>query len=114
MQSQTAARCLRRQKENFVEPLARGGLEQRENRAYGFANARWRLRHQAGAGHAAFVHRTRQVMLARTKARIRKLQRLECAVSRLAVQQFLPGPDQKALAVRLKKFLQRSRSEMLG
>ena len=63
-----------RQKKHLVDTLRGRGLEQREQRAHGLANARGCLRQQAAARHCGLVHGLGQRALARAKAAKRKRQ----------------------------------------
>ena len=73
VQRQLAARRFGGEVKHFVQTLAGHGLEHREQRAHGFADAGGRLGHQAAPGDVGFVDRFGQPTLTRAKFGVREL-----------------------------------------
>ena len=118
VERECVARALGGQEEQFVQPLACAGLQQREQRAQRLADARGGLRQQAAAAvfvailvvpvarpHVA-VHSHGQLALPGAKAAVRKGQRRQRCIAGLAVLLLAVGPGQVARAQRLKVRLQ--------
>lgn len=88
VQRELAARGFGRQKKQLVELLPGHCFEQRENRAYGLADARGGLRHEALARLRRFVHRPGQRALARAGG-VRKVKGIQGRITRRTVRQLL-------------------------
>ena len=121
IEGQRMAGALRGQEEQFVQPLARAGLQQREQRAQRLADARGGLRQQAAAAaitaivailvvpvarpHVA-VHSHGQLALPGAKAAVRKVSAASAASRAWRLLLLAVRPGQVARAQRLKVRLQ--------
>ena len=113
VERQRSARAFGAEKEDLVERLIRAGLEQRENRADGFADTGWRLGHQAAAVASGSIHRFGQLALAGAKRGVRKTQWRQRLISLRTMRDLAIGPAQKLLAQRLEELLQLQRGVVL-
>ena len=95
IQGELATGGLGGEEEHLVQLLGRQGLEQREDRADGFTNARGGLGHQAAAGADGLVHRLGKDALAGTEIGMREGQGLCGTVTRFAVLHLPLGPAEE-------------------
>ncbi|MCY1228633.1 hypothetical protein D9M72_409600 [compost metagenome] len=99
IQGQLPTGCFRGEEEDLIQPLARHGLEQREQCAQGFADAGGRLGHQAAAGADGLVHRFGELALALAEFCVGETKGFEGGVARTGVGEFLFGPGDEARAL---------------
>ena len=99
VQRELAARGLGGEEEDLVQPLRRRGLQQREQGAQRLANAGGRLRQQAAAAARGVVDRRGQCALAGAELAVREAQGLQLHITRRAVRQLLPRPDEETAAL---------------
>src|SRR5262249_10080999 len=106
VECEPASRALGAEEADLVELLPGAGLQQREDRADGLADARWRLRRQAAPQARGAEHRFGERALAGAEGGVGEGERLERAVTLGAVRQLAVGPRQEAVARRFEEALQ--------